>query len=183
MNYWFTSDTHFGHANIIRYCGRPFTDVNEMDAELIKRWNLLVKPGDVVYHLGDFAFKVDNGIPALRRKLNGDVHLIYGNHDKWAHRFHGPAAGFAWVGPYKEIKIAEQKIILMHYAMHVWNRSHHGSWMLHGHSHGTLPRDMTKRRMDVGVDPNHYAPISFDEIRMKMNEITFAPVDHHGEGE
>ena len=56
MTIWFTSDTHFDHKNIIKYCNRPFKDIDEMNAELERRWNAVVAPGDRVFHLGDFAF-------------------------------------------------------------------------------------------------------------------------------
>ncbi len=54
-NIWFTSDTHFGHANIIRFCDRPFKDIQEMNERLIANWNAVVRPGDSVYHMGDFS--------------------------------------------------------------------------------------------------------------------------------
>lgn len=65
---WFTSDTHFGHANIVKYSGRPFEDVYEMNAALVRNWNETVKPGDLVYHLGDFALcDVENAVKIVER--------------------------------------------------------------------------------------------------------------------
>jgi len=90
MNY-FTSDTHFFHSNIITYCKRPFTsregdkevpDAFYMNRELIKRWNDRVKPNDIVYHLGDFSMGPRNLLPTIRKKLNGTIVLIRGNHDR-----------------------------------------------------------------------------------------------------
>jgi calcineurin-like phosphoesterase family protein len=87
-----TSDTHFGHANIIKYTGRPFKDVYHMDTELIRRWNERVAPEDTVIHLGDFCFKNSPGgkegegtvNPARHYtdQLNGKIIPIKGNHDK-----------------------------------------------------------------------------------------------------
>jgi calcineurin-like phosphoesterase family protein len=181
MNTWFTSDTHFGHARIIDYCKRPFKDVEEMDAELIRRWNAVVKPGDTVYHLGDFALaKVAKKVPGYLERLNGQIHLIYGNHDAKQLK---SLEGFADVKAYKEIKVGEQNIILCHYAFRVWNKSHYGSWNLHGHSHGSLKRDFKMKQLDVGVDCWNYAPISFEEVAREMEKSTFGPVDYHGDKE
>ncbi len=78
MTVWFTSDTHFAHRNVIEFCKRPFASIEEMDEEIIRRWNERVEPGDRVYHLGDFAFGDHD--PYLSR-LNGMKNLVIGNHD------------------------------------------------------------------------------------------------------
>ena len=179
MTIWFTSDTHFGHGNIISYCNRPFRDVEEMDEELIRRWNERVRPADIVYHLGDFSLARDaQKIPDYARRLMGEIHLIYGNHDAKRLQF---LKGFQDVKPYKEIKVGEQKVILCHYAFRVWNGCHRGSWNLHGHSHGTLERVPTLRQLDVGVDLWDYAPIPFERVAEEMKKVKFEPVDHHRE--
>lgn len=181
MTAWFVSDTHFGHKNIIRLCNRPFKTVEEMDEVMIANWNNVVDKGDTVYHLGDFAFRSSSGVGTYRKRLNGEIHLVYGNHDKWAHRLHGPAVGFASISVYKEIEIAGQNIILCHYAFRTWNKKHYGSWNLHGHSHGKLPRDPGSKQLDMGVDVWGFRPVSFFEIGCVMNTIENVPVDHHGE--
>ncbi len=176
---WFTSDTHFGHANIIEYCNRPFENVEAMDEGLIQNWNARVKPGHTVYHIGDFALRsrevdVENYI----RRLNGQIHLILGNHDRKSVL---KARGFADRTHYKEIRVGDQKIVLLHYAMKTWNKSHHGSWQLHGHSHGSLGRDFKMKQLDVGVDCWNYTPLSYDEVAQELEKHTFVPVDHHRE--
>lgn len=175
---WFTSDTHWHHANIIKYTKRPFANVDEMNEAMINNWNARVGRNDNVYHLGDFAFATEPQIRELNRRLNGHVHLIEGNHD--SKRIKGNL-GFASYQPYKELKLASNKIILFHYAMRVWNGSHHGSWHLYGHSHGTLPEDPYSRSTDIGVDSHNYAPVSLDEVAIIMGKKKFRPVDHHRE--
>ena len=81
MKYFFTSDTHFGHENIIEYCGRPFKDVTHMNEELIRRWNARVTPDDVVFHLGDFSM-MGGAVSKFYKRLNGNIIWIKGNHDK-----------------------------------------------------------------------------------------------------
>ena len=61
MNIWFTSDLHLGHGNIIKYCNRPFKDIEHMNRALIDNWNSRVKLNDVVFHVGDFCFKNSPG--------------------------------------------------------------------------------------------------------------------------
>jgi len=87
MNYWWTSDYHFSHANIIKYCDRPFESVEEMNETIIKRHNERVKPEDTVFFLGDFIFKGGNegGVEKYRifeKRLNGKYIFIKGNHDR-----------------------------------------------------------------------------------------------------
>jgi len=192
---WFTGDTHFDHGNIIPYCKRPwirdgdlengeFWDLdakdertNEMNEALIENWNDLVRPGDMVYHVGDFAFsRSHKRVEELIDRLNGQICLILGNHDK------GPvkkARGFGWIDKLRRIKVGDQNIILCHYAMRVWKMSHRGSWHLYGHSHGTLPDDPGLLSMDVGVDCWDYKPIPFEMVREAMSKKQFVPVDHH----
>lgn len=78
---WFTSDTHFGHANIIPYCGRPFRDVTEMNGALIHNWNVRVRASDRVIHLGDFALGPKDLWRGYRQALNGRILFVVGNHD------------------------------------------------------------------------------------------------------
>ena len=80
-----------------------------------------------------------------------------------------------------------QRIVLSHYAMLVWDRSHYGVWHLHGHSHGSMPDDPTARRLDVGVDAwetdsvKLYRPVSYEEVKARMALKTWRPVDGHVE--
>lgn len=175
---WFTSDTHFGHANIIRYDQRPFASIEEHDEALVANWNAVVSPGDVVYHLGDFAWhgRVPD-VDLLLGLLHGTKILILGNHDE---KTVSRAKGWAKVTPYLEISEGGQKIILFHYRLVVWNRSHHGSWALHGHSHGSLPVNLEAKTFDVGTMLWGYRPISFEEVAKEMERHTFVPVDGHG---
>jgi len=175
---WFTSDTHWRHANILKYDNRPFATIEEHDEELVRRWNAVVSPGDVVYHLGDVAWHrkaVD--IDILLAHLNGTKILITGNHDKGHVE---KAKGWAKVTPYLEISEGGQKIVLFHYRMVVWNGSHRGSWALHGHSHGSLPMNLQAKTFDVGTMCWAYAPLSLDEVADEMRKHAFVPVDAHG---
>lgn len=171
MTIYYTSDTHYDHKNIIKYSNRPFRDVAEMNYQMIKRWNEAVKPQDTVYHLGDFGFGKDNDKHAVQ--LNGQKFIILGNHDK-----HAPV-GFTRLGQCHEIYDSDHKIIMCHYALRVWNKSHHGSLMLYGHSHGSLPGD--SQSLDVGVDCWDYYPVALDQIIRRMKTLTSRkPLDHHG---
>jgi calcineurin-like phosphoesterase family protein len=170
---WFTSDTHFGHANIIKYCNRPFSNVQEMDEEMIKRWNDRVQHGDTVYHLGDFAFaKETSQLLQYVRRLNGQKFLVHGNHDRFTKQKRPDNYGFVQIEKYKEIKWGDLKINLLHYPMLTWNGSHRGSWHLHGHCHGKLKHDLSLYRFDVGVDVWNYAPISIDDVAAEMRKVT-----------
>lgn len=78
----FTADNHFKHTNIIKYCNRPFSSVEEMDDTMLTNWNSTVSPGDTVYHLGDLAFGPADYIQELISKLNGQIIMVGGNHDR-----------------------------------------------------------------------------------------------------
>ena len=177
-----TSDTHFGHANIIKYSNRPFASLEEMDRELIARWNAKVPKNAVVYHLGDFALALPDRVHEILRQLNGRIRLLWGNHDRVLRKDKTLQGYFEWIKDYYESKTPDgTKVIMCHYAFHVWNQHHHGSWNLHGHSHGSL-KDEGIRRLDVGVDTHpNYEPYSFAEIEAKMAKKSIRRVDHHRE--
>lgn len=173
---FFTSDTHFGHDRMLDF--RPFATTGEMDEALIANWNERVRKGDRVYHLGDFSFSNRARTAEIIGRLNGQIHLVKGNHDKMLDRLSPMFASFQ---DYKTIKVGGQRIVLFHYAMRTWDMSHYGSWSLFGHSHGNLADDPNAFSMDVGVDPNGLAPVAFEEVRERMAAKVFVPVDHHRE--
>jgi len=157
----FTADSHFNHDNIIHFCQRPFSSAAEMNEALIAKWNARVGKGDVVYHLGDFAW--GDWEPILNR-LNGDIILIRGGHDKkYEKKFGGR---FLHIADLMDIVVQGYAIVLCHYCMRVWNKSHYDSWHLFGHSHGRLPA--LGKSLDVGVDGHDFAPWSWEEVKGYM---------------
>ena len=167
-----TSDSHFGHANIIKYCNRPFEHITEMDEALISNYNEVVKPSDTVYHLGDFAFS--RTPEKYFYRLNGNVHLILGNHDDESNLRN---CQFASVQDVLFFHHNSNAFWLSHYAHLRWPRSHHGTYHMFGHSHGGL--NGYGRSMDVGVDAQNYYPIHIDDVIKKLKKIAVTP--HHGE--
>ena len=197
MNTFFTADTHFGHANIIRYCKRPWilpSDLDEdgnwavdkevvhlrakaMDNDLINIWNLTVTNEDTVFFLGDFC--MGSAGKYLNRLNFKNFYFVMGNHDKDLCLFErytqrvtplGKRHTVKNFGNLSEVIVEGQSIILCHYAMRVWSMSHHGSWHLFGHSHGTLPDDPRSKSLDVGVDVHNYRPIDFHEVSTYMSK-------------
>jgi calcineurin-like phosphoesterase family protein len=204
-NKFFTSDTHFGHGNIIRYAGRPYLNEGDltpdgkdwtskfhsrsaarrMDEDLITRWNSVVNPNDDVYHLGDFSF---NSAFDYLRKLNfNNLYFIWGNHDSHMDIVYRNLDFYSdlrkrihFLGDMAEVYIEGKMIILNHYAMRVWKASHKASWHLYGHSHGSLPDDPTSLSFDVGIDCHDLKPITFGQVSEIMAKKNFVPIDHHG---
>ena len=174
---FFTSDTHFFHSNIIKYCDRPFQNVHEMNETIVKNWNETVPSDAVVFHLGDVSLgAIPKVLNDLLWKLNGTKYLIIGNHEKDALgkeyiREH-------WTGIYDiaeifvpddEITYKEQHIVMCHYPMIAWNAGHRGSWQLFGHVHGGLSNKGEIKhgvsQMDVGVDCHDFYPISYQQVK------------------
>jgi calcineurin-like phosphoesterase family protein len=160
-NIFFTADTHFNHANIIFFCGRPFADVEDMNEVMIENWNSRIGGKDTVYHLGDFAW--GDWEPILRR-LKGRKILIRGGHDK--KNLRRAVHHFQYITDLMDIRIDQTPIVLCHYCLRVWNRSHYDSWHLFGHSHGRLPA--LGKSLDVGVDAHGFTPWSWEEIEVYM---------------
>lgn len=173
---FFTSDTHFGHANIIRFCNRPFQNVEEMNEVLIENWNKVVSKDDTVFHLGDFAFGGSSVWNSIIPRLNGHINLIIGNHDRKNLR-QGYMLYFDMVVPQLQIEIEDNSIYLNHYPFLCYGGSYRGVWQLFGHVHsgpqaGGLDisrlRVLLPTQYDVGVDNNNFIPISYREVKEKI---------------
>ncbi len=156
---WFTSDTHYGHANIIKYCQRPFPDLDAMNRAMITNWNAVVGPRDTVYHLGDFAMGKAPLIPTYRQKLNGAVCLIKGNHDRSTTQMQ--AAGFQ---VYEELFLTLDgvRLYLHHQPMPVQHWRARADYHLCGHVHELWARK--DRIINVGVDVRCFRPWSLEEL-------------------
>lgn len=171
---FFTADQHFGHKNIIKYCNRPFSSVEEMNKVMVDRWNEVVGKDDTIYVLGDFIWnrKLCKEIPPL---LNGKIHFIPGNHDYKSY----PDFNDNKIFPSSQIcqvNWNQQRIVLCHYPMLSWESSYHGSWHLHGHTHCKIDYpSVTKDRLafDVGVDGNNFYPYSILDIVSIFNKAIF----------
>lgn len=168
-----------------------------MDDTLIDNINAHVKPNDTLWHLGDVLFAkkheyVYRAYKYLSRINCKNIHIVWGNHDSpeiTDNRGRTIGTNFKSQHSLTEINVQGQKIVLCHYAMAVWDKSHRGAWQLYGHSHAGaepwLNRVMTGRRsMDVGVDNaalllGEYRPFSFDEIQTIMADRTGLAIDHH----
>lgn len=159
--YWFTSDEHYGHRNILKYSKRPFQSIDEHDETIMSNHNSVVGKNDTTIHAGDLTL-ISNKERVYKKyikRLKGNHIFLIGSHDYW---LKGTNKKHIW-----EKKINGNYIVVCHYAMLTWPRSHYGSWQLYGHSHGGLstksPVIMGKQH-DIGVDNNNYYPVSYDQI-------------------
>lgn len=180
---FFTSDLHFRHGNIIKYCKRPFETVQEQTEKLIENWNKTVPDTATVFILGDFAFATKNQWRGFLNKMTGKKYLILGNHDRHEDI---PTEMFEDVVDLAKvsIKIKDHEwktFILSHRPILCWEGSNDGSIMLYGHVHtctnpevdetidSELVKLMPKNSWDVGVDNNNYTPVSVHEVLEKIN--------------
>lgn len=187
MTTWFTSDLHFRHKNIMKYTdrGRVLGDISvkEHDEWLIDIWNSTVKPGDTVVHLGDFAFAEEDYIRKIISRLAGQKEFILGNHDSSKVMYKLKKDGVIHsVDNYREVRIGDTKTVLCHYPIASWNGMHRGSFMLHGHTHGSYYAE--GKILDVGLDNAYnicdtHCFFNEDMILAYMSQKEIAIVDHH----
>lgn len=184
---WLTADQHFGHANIIDYCKRPFADADEMDGALVSAWNEVVEANDIVLHLADFTLSNRSVAQAYLKQLNGRINLLCypWHHDKrWLP--HPDTIMMArrhcvtWSHPLVVLEVPELgsgghplAITLCHYPLAIWDRKHYGAIHCHGHSHGDYEGE--GRIIDVGVDSaanlvGAYRPLSLAEVIEVIDE-------------
>jgi len=176
---YITADNHFGHTNVIKYCKRPFSSVEEMDEVMIERWNSKVKRNDTVYHLGDFTLFGSKRALEYFSKLNGQIYIItnWNHHDKnWIGKIVGRPEGMYQNTIYESKSLHHVRlidtisyplglgkyIVMCHYPIEEWDRKHYGSIHLHGHSHGNSRK--IPNRYDVGVDCWDFYPVTLEEI-------------------
>lgn len=161
-NIFFTSDTHFSHKLMSNH--RNFSSIEEMDCALFAHWNNKINEGDDVYHLGDFAFCSNGKIKDYTNKLNGNIFLVRGNHDKFG-LSDCKSRGFSWVKDYYELSINEKRFVLFHFPLREWHWQRKGVYHLYGHTHCHIEQDYGKS-MDVGIDnpKSNLAPFHIDEV-------------------
>ncbi len=175
---FFTSDLHFGHQNIIRFCKRPWETTDEMDEALIENWNSVVKENDIVFDLGDFAFAPNSRWKEILQRLNGKHYLILGNHDVTRWPGDKIMGLFERVEQQMLLKIDEQYVYLNHYPFLCyggsWKNPEHAVWQLFGHTHSSPNSSglddsrlvhLFPYQYDAGVDNNNYTPVSWEEVK------------------
>lgn len=183
---FFTSDTHFTHENIIKFCHRPFQNAEEMNEVLIHKWNETVPEDGTVYHLGDFAWGQYDAWKNIIDKLHGQIILVKGNHDfKNGKR---TESLFEDTCLQRNLVIEGRQVILNHYPFLCYGGTYRSSknvvYQLFGHVHTS--DDMNgydKNRLsqlfpsqyDVGVDNNDFKPISWHEV----NEIIQKQIENY----
>lgn len=147
--YFVTSDLHFYHNAILRFCPdtRPWQSAEEMNEAIIEHWNSVVGVDDEVLHLGDFSFKAKEATEAILARLNGNITFVLGNHCRVLRDQIGGLNTY----DYLEFRFNDTKVCAMHFPIAHWNRADYGSIMLHGHLHGQ-PSGVKGRIMDVGWD-------------------------------
>lgn len=159
-----TSDQHFDHANIIKYCNRPFSDTEEMNKTLLHKWNNTVCNEDTVYFLGDLAFGTGSRpTDYWVKQLNGKIIFIKGSHDR--------SKNINFLQNYK-LQYGKYIFFLVHDPAHApknWN-----GWIIYGHLHNHAPEypfmNREKRTMNVSVELTNYKPVDMDEIIKKIEE-------------
>ena len=166
MKTWIISDTHFNHKNIIRYCDRPFKDVNHMNEVLINNWNEVVAPDDFVYHVGDFAFgDITKQRPIFNRLLGRKI-LIRGNHDKSKSAM--LSVGFEQVHDRLTLVVGEKRVALYHWPDKGIPPNH--DILIHGHTHEN--KVMTAPGMFCAcVEAIGYRPAPLEEFITIVAEI------------
>ena len=171
---FFTSDTHFNHANIIKFCNRPFKDVEQMNDVMIANWNSVIGKDDTVFHLGDFCLGGVAEWTKILDRLNGKIYLIMGNHDLKNIR-QGFISRFEHVAMQMRIEIGKKRIYLCHYPFLCFEGSYKDDvWQLFGHVHTRRSNSgidagrlqyLYPTQYDVGVDNNNFTPVSFGQVK------------------
>lgn len=153
MSNFYIADTHFGHANVLRFDGRPFESVAHMEEELVRRWNSVVKKQDTVYVLGDFCWSKEPEWLRILERLKGHIVLIRGNHDlkKMSAELKNQ---FADIKDYKEVHDNGRTVIMSHYPHLLYRAAYREDvYMLCGHVHTTRENELLEKwRSEMRTD-------------------------------
>lgn len=192
MTVWFVSDTHFSHKNIIKYCDRPFKDIDHMNEALVNNWNEVVMPEDTVFHLGDVALgPIAESLPIIKR-LNGYKVLIPGNHDRpFINRDKDSWRQWqdAYEGVFQEVFIGTHdylddpfNVVISHFPYDGDSQAEEryaddrplddGIPLIHGHTHSTDTVTFSRRgtvQIHVGVDARSYRPVAWETIKQEID--------------
>lgn len=180
-DFYFISDTHFNHKNIMRFCDRPFVSLEEMEKQMIELWNNTVKENELVFILGDVIFGGSEIYERILPQLNGRKWLILGNHD-YINIKQGFKKYFEKILNKAFITIDGVPIILNHEPLLCFTgQDKCKRWQLFGHVHTTkyLKKSCDSKKLellctpsmyDVGADFNGYKPIGFKELKQIINE-------------
>lgn len=181
LNVRVTSDLHLFHKKAVEF--RNFRSIDDMNSTIINRWNAGANDDTLTYVLGDVSFGPPEETEKILRALRGRKRLVIGNHDD-----NNPRLMDVYKRQFEiqvdilrvKFKDIDEEAILCHYPFLVWNKSHYGSWCLHGHSHGSCkyPNPDVKI-LDVGVDCHEYMPISISEVHEIMSTRTKPKFDNH----
>ena len=176
---FFIADTHFNHANVIKFEQRPFADLDEMHRHMIQAWNNRVQKQDLVYICGDFVWKGGEKGIEIASQLNGRKILIRGNHDVMGTEY---AKMFEKILMYADIPVMLEngeikRVILSHYFIPFYNGAKRKAIMLHGHTHATeehFHEEEIKKYLNsngirceaynVGAVHQNWEPWTLDEI-------------------
>lgn len=193
MNTWFTSDQHFGHDKIRIYCKRPFESVAAMDLQMVQNWNDVVAIQDTVWHIGDFTLGNYETFIFYINSLIGRINIVPGGHDyKWMGDWASVMTPEGWripgtvnaylYPPLHSLQIKRKgerplPLVMCHYPMMSWDRSHYGSLHLHGHVHNTWkktcslsedtqlpPGEKKGCRINMSADVWDFHPVNLDDL-------------------
>jgi calcineurin-like phosphoesterase family protein len=166
MRTWITSDLHFGHQNIMKFCpqgrARFNNDLGYMNEQMVKEWNDCVDHDDLVYILGDVAFLPADKATAYMRRLNGRKVLVEGNHDRKLLNDPSFRREFVEVHKYLDINYDGTKCVMFHYPIAEWDQMHRGSVHFHGHLHGGASGLENYRARDMGMDATGYIVVEME---------------------
>ena len=155
MRTFITSDLHFGHKNIMKFCPQTrghYKDVDEMREDMIRIWNEQVEHDDLIYILGDVAFLPAADAVKIMRRLNGRKILVEGNHDRKLLNDPVFRGCFEEIHKYLWINYEGTQVIMFHYPIAEWDQMHRGSVHFHGHLHGNVSGMEKYRCRDAGCD-------------------------------